>query len=87
MAYINTIALKASYSKSSRTTSPAELGCANEDDPCKLPNSFVSDPPLEQVIVTTAAAGGIYHQPNQQYLFTLDFSISDKGLNFHPCFV
>lgn len=41
--------------QSSRTPSPAELSCADEDDPCRLPNGFVADPPLEQVEVTTAS--------------------------------
>lgn len=41
------------YSQSSRTPSPAELSCADEDDPCKLPNGFVADPPLDQVVTDT----------------------------------
>lgn len=46
-----------SYSESSRNPSPAELSCADENDPCKLPNGFVSDPPLEQVVVKTWELG------------------------------
>ncbi len=39
-----------SYSESARVPTPMELSCADEDDPCKLPNSFVADPPLAQVV-------------------------------------
>lgn len=45
--------LNLAYSESSRTPSPAELSCADEDDPCRLPNGFVADPPLEQVVTKT----------------------------------
>lgn len=49
-----------SYSQSSRTPSPAELSCADEDDPCKLPNGFVADPPLDQVRTDTLEVGVNY---------------------------
>lgn len=45
------------FSQSSRTPSPAELSCADEEDPCKLPNGFVADPPLVQVVTTTLELG------------------------------
>jgi len=47
----------ASYSEASRAPTPAELSCADEDDPCKLPNGFVADPPLEQVVTKSIEAG------------------------------
>jgi iron complex outermembrane recepter protein len=47
----------ASYSEASRAPSPIELTCADEDDPCRLPNAFVADPPLEQVVAKTYEAG------------------------------
>jgi outer membrane receptor protein involved in Fe transport len=47
----------AGYSVSSRVPTPSELGCADPDDPCRLPNAFVSDPPLEQVRAHTIEAG------------------------------
>lgn len=46
-----------SYSESTRAPTPMELSCANPDDPCRLPNSFVSDPPLEQVVAKTYEGG------------------------------
>ncbi len=39
-----------SYSESSRAPTPVELTCARPDAPCRLPNAFLADPPLEQVV-------------------------------------
>lgn len=47
----------ASVGEASRAPSPAELTCADEDDPCRLPNAFLSDPPLEQVVSRTIESG------------------------------
>jgi outer membrane receptor protein involved in Fe transport len=46
-----------SYAVSSRVPTPSELSCADPDDPCRLPNAFVSDPPLEQVVSRTFEGG------------------------------
>ena len=45
------------YSQSNRAPSPVELTCADEDDPCRLPNAFLADPPLEQVVARTIETG------------------------------
>jgi len=45
------------YSESTRAPSPMELSCADPDAPCKLPNSFTADPPLEQVVAKTWEGG------------------------------
>ncbi|MBI4477412.1 MAG: TonB-dependent receptor [Acidobacteria bacterium] len=47
----------ASYSESSRVPTPVELTCADPADPCRLPNAFVSDPPLNQIVGRTWEAG------------------------------
>ena len=47
----------ASYGESNRVPSPVELTCADEDDPCRLPNAFLADPPLEQVVASTYELG------------------------------
>ena len=39
----------ATYKESSRNPSVAELGCADPLQPCRLPNSFQADPPLDEV--------------------------------------
>jgi iron complex outermembrane receptor protein len=46
-----------SYSESTRAPTPMELSCADPTAPCKLPNSFVSDPPLQQVVAKTWEGG------------------------------
>ncbi len=45
------------YSESSRVPTPMELSCADPDDPCKLPNAFIADPPLDQVVAKTWETG------------------------------
>jgi outer membrane receptor protein involved in Fe transport len=47
----------ASYSEGSRVPSPVELTCADPDDPCRLPNAFLADPPLQQVVTRTLELG------------------------------
>ena len=46
-----------SYGESSRAPTAIELTCASPTDPCRLPNAFVADPPLNQVIARTAELG------------------------------
>jgi outer membrane receptor protein involved in Fe transport len=55
------VTLFASASEASRAPTPVELTCANPDDPCKLPNGFVDDPPLKQVITRTFELGARGH--------------------------
>ena len=47
----------ASYTQSSRVPTPVELTCADPEDPCRLPNAFVSDPPLDQIVAATWESG------------------------------
>ncbi|HZV97659.1 MAG TPA: TonB-dependent receptor [Methylophilaceae bacterium] len=46
-----------SYNEGSRAPTAIELGCANPDVPCKLPNAMAGDPPLQQVVAKTYEAG------------------------------
>jgi iron complex outermembrane recepter protein len=46
-----------SYTQSSRVPTPVELTCADPEDPCRLPNAFVSDPPLDQIVASTWESG------------------------------
>jgi outer membrane receptor protein involved in Fe transport len=65
--------LYGSYSESSRAPTPVELACnddvfeqaaENAEDPddvdfeCRLPNAFLADPPLEQVVARSFELGG-----------------------------
>jgi len=45
------------YSVGSRAPTSIELGCADPDEPCKLPNAMAGDPPLEQVVAKTWEGG------------------------------
>jgi iron complex outermembrane recepter protein len=45
------------YSEAARNPTPLELTCASADDPCRLPNDFVADPPLAQVVARTIELG------------------------------
>jgi outer membrane receptor protein involved in Fe transport len=45
------------YNEGSRAPSAIELGCADPDNPCRLPNAMAGDPPLEQVVTHTIEAG------------------------------
>lgn len=46
-----------SYGESSRAPTPMELTCASPTSPCRLPNDFVADPPLAQVVTRTFETG------------------------------
>ena len=53
----STVLLFANVSQAARVPTPVELTCADPDDPCRLPNAFVADPPLDQVVTTSAEVG------------------------------
>jgi len=45
------------YSESTRAPTAVELACSSPDAPCKLPNEFVADPPLKQVVAKNWESG------------------------------
>ncbi len=45
------------YSESTRAPTAVELACSSPDAPCKLPNEFVADPPLRQVVAKNWEGG------------------------------
>lgn len=51
------LTLFASYGEGTRTPSPSELTCADPQAPCSLPNAFIADPPLAQVIARSFETG------------------------------
>lgn len=53
----NALNLYAGYGESSRAPTSIELGCANPEEPCKLPNAMAGDPPLRQVVTRTVGLG------------------------------
>jgi outer membrane receptor protein involved in Fe transport len=56
-AFSDALTFYAGYNEANRAPSPVELTCADEDDPCRLPNAFLADPPLEQVVAETFELG------------------------------
>lgn len=56
-AFMPELTFYGNYSESSRVPTPMELSCADPNNPCKLPNAFVADPPLAQVVANTWEAG------------------------------
>lgn len=46
-----------SYSESSRAPTTVELSCADPGAPCNLPNAFLADPPLDQVVAKSFEGG------------------------------
>ncbi len=46
-----------SYSEGMRAPTPVELTCADPAAPCRLPNNFLADPPLEKVVAKTSEIG------------------------------
>jgi outer membrane receptor protein involved in Fe transport len=49
--------LYANYAEQNRAPTAAELSCADPAAPCRLPNAFLSDPPLEQVVTRSVEVG------------------------------
>ena len=47
----------ASYNEGVRAPTAMELTCADPAAPCKLPNSFLADPPLKKVVAKTIELG------------------------------
>jgi hypothetical protein len=54
---VSTLNAYASYTQGSRAPTAIELGCADPQNPCSLPNALASDPPLQQVVTGTREAG------------------------------
>ena len=52
-----TVNAYAGYTQGSRAPTAIELGCADPNNPCSLPNALASDPPLQQVVTGTWEAG------------------------------
>lgn len=51
------LAVYGSVGEGSRAPSTIELGCADPDNPCRLPNALAGDPPLKQVVTRTGEIG------------------------------
>ena len=80
------------YSEGSRAPTTIELGCANPEAPCRLPNSMAGDPPLDQVVTRTFEAGlrgrigehigwnaGLFSSRNSNDILFISSSTSGSG--------
>ena len=47
----------ATYNEGMRAPTAIEITCADPDAPCKLPNNFLADPPLQRVVSKTFEVG------------------------------
>ncbi|HEU0195692.1 MAG TPA: TonB-dependent receptor [Nevskiaceae bacterium] len=59
----HTLSFYGDYNEGARAPTVIELGCADPDNPCALPNDFASDPPLHQIVARTfevGARGSLY---------------------------
>ena len=53
----DTLTTYAAYDEGARSPTAIELTCADPGAPCKLPNDFLADPPLKQVVSRTVEIG------------------------------
>jgi outer membrane receptor protein involved in Fe transport len=76
--------LYANFSESSRTPTVIELGCADPQAPCGLPNNFASDPDLNQVTSRNAEIGARGKPRNQSLDWSLDLfrTVNDDDIQF-----
>ena len=52
------VTLYAGYNEGMRAPTAIELTCADPNAPCKLPNNFLADPPLNKIVSRTLELGG-----------------------------
>lgn len=71
-----------SLGQSTRAPTPVELTCANPDDPCRLPNGFVDDPPLDEVVTRTAELGLRHRDARWQGSLALFHAVSRDDILF-----
>jgi outer membrane receptor protein involved in Fe transport len=65
------VTLFANASQSNRVPSVIELGCADPEQPCRLPVGLQSDPYLKQVVSRTMEAGARWKQGEKQAALAL----------------
>jgi outer membrane receptor protein involved in Fe transport len=70
------------YSVSARTPTPVELTCADPDAPCRLPNAFLSDPPLKQAVARTTEFGARFHKEKLEVTATFFRTLVQDDIYF-----
>jgi outer membrane receptor protein involved in Fe transport len=69
----DTLTLYADINQASRAPTVIELGCANPQAPCGLPNDFASDPDLKQVVARTFELGARGNVAGDRLNWSADF--------------
>ncbi len=64
----------ARFSQGSRAPTSIELGCADPNAPCSLPNALSSDPPLQQVVTNTWEVG-VRGKPEISFVRNLNWNV------------
>ena len=73
----------AAYNEGTRAPTALELTCADPEAPCKLPNNFLADPPLEQVVAKTVEIGARGRaSPALQWSAALYRTVLDNDIQF-----
>ena len=70
------------YSEGSRAPTSIELGCADPQSPCRLPNALAGDPPLDHVVTRTIEAGLRGHIGRTNWSAGLFRAINDDDILF-----
>ena len=60
----DTLTLFGNLARNNRVPTVIELGCADPEEPCRLPAGLQADPYLKQVVSTSIEAGARYTLPN-----------------------
>ena len=68
----DTLTLFADANEASRAPTVIELGCANPQAPCGLPNAFAGDPNLKQVVARTFEVGARGNVADQRLNWSAD---------------
>lgn len=62
--------LQSTVNSTTRNPTAVEVSCADPEAPCRLPNAFLSDPPLETVRATTGQLGLSYQNSQVNWTST-----------------
>ena len=70
------------YSEGMRAPTPIELTCADPDAPCKLPNAFLADPPLDMIVAKTIEWGARGYGRNYVWNFAIYNTTLEDDIQF-----
>jgi len=92
VAFLPSLTAYFGYNEGSRAPSAIELGCADPENPCRLPNALAGDPPLDQVVTRTFETGvrgtveqwlawnvGFFHADNHDDIMFVTNDVSGFG--------